>query len=173
MSLLTAPQRTRLQTLYAQWERHGLDCPGSSREQRVAWAAAEIRRPIASFSDLTMDEAKRLIDILQNAVGRKFPAKKRKRVQTTHDRQKKGTEGRHDQVHNEATMAGPSEFEMLRRDLDALGWTQHRLEAYLSSNSSPLKGRTQVRTLGDANQLHWALKRILQRQSTRQEKAAS
>ena len=168
MSLLTAAQRTRLQTLYQQWERHGLDCPGPSREQRVAWAAAEVRRPIASFSELTLDEAKRLIDLLQNAVGRKHPAQKRKRV-TTHDTQKKGTEGRHDQIHAETTLAGPSEFEMLQRDLAALGWDQQRLEAYLRSKRSPLKGRHQVRTLGDANQLHWALKRIL----TYQQKAAS
>jgi hypothetical protein len=160
MSLLTPAQRTRLQTLYQQWERHGLDCPGPSREQRVAWAAAEVKRPIASFSELTLDEAKRLIDLLQNAVGNKFPAKKRKRSQTTRDGQKKGTEGRHDQIHPETTLAGPSEFEMLRRDLDRLGWDEAGLEAFLRSKRNPIKGSLQIRTLWQANRVHWALKNL-------------
>jgi hypothetical protein len=165
VSTITDPQRTRLQTLYSQWERHGLECPGPKREQRIAWAAAEVKRPIASFSALTLDEGKHLIDLLQHAVGRKFPAKKKKRVQTTREGEKKGTEGRHDQIHAETTLAGPGEFEMIQRDLTRLGWDQARLAAFLRSPRGPLQGRETIRTLGDANQVHWALKNIKSRTS--------
>jgi hypothetical protein len=170
MTSITRAQLTRLQTLYSQWERHSLDCPGPSREQRIAWAAAEVKRPVDSFSKLTLDEGTRLIDLLQNAVGRKFPAQKKKRAKTTRDTEKQGTEGRHDQIHAESTLAGPEAFAMIQRDLDSLGWDEARLEGFLRSRRGPLQGRTVVRTLGDANRVHWALKRILQYQL---QKAAS
>ncbi len=160
MSAITKPQLARLQTLYSQWEKHSLDCPGGDRAARIAWASERTGRAIASFAELTLDEGKRLIDILQNAVGRKFPAKKRSRPKTTRDGEKKGTEGRHDQIHAETTLAGPSEFAMIQRDLDRLGWDQARLKGFLRSRRSPTRGITVIRTLGEANRVHWALKHI-------------
>jgi hypothetical protein len=158
--LITKAQLTRLQTLYSQWERHSLDAPGADRCSRIAWAGAQVGREIASFSDLAMDEGKRLIDQLQSAVGHKHPSRRTRRPQTRRDGQKKGTEGRHDQIHTETTLAGPSEFSRIQRDLDRLGWDEARLWAFLRSSKGPNHGSIFIRTLGDANRIHWALKRI-------------
>jgi hypothetical protein len=157
---ITGRQLTRLQTLYSQWERHSLSCPGSSREARLAWASQLTARSVASFSALTIEEGKRLIDTLQDAVGHKHPAQKKRRPPTTRDRQKKGTEGRHDQIHAETTIAGPSEFELIQQALSRLGWTQARLEAFLRSPRSPIKPHTQIRTLYQANRVYWASRKL-------------
>ncbi|QHN04386.1 hypothetical protein FTO74_14215 [Granulicella sp. WH15] len=157
---ITPAQRQRLQILYAQFERHSLDCPGASREARMSWASKMIRREVASFNDLTLEEAKRLIDILQGTLGVKVPSKTKRRPQTRRDGEKAGTEGRRDQIHAENTLVGQGELRMIQRDLDRLGWDRTRLEAFLASPRGPNKGRTTILTLGDANRIHWALKRL-------------
>jgi hypothetical protein len=153
---ITAPQQKRLQTLYGQYAARSLDA-GTSREERIAWAAQRLGRQIASFGELTLDEAKKLIDGLQAAVGTKFPAPPRRRM-SHRDAQKAGTEGRHDQIHTEATLAGPRDIARIQAHLTRLGWTQARLEAFLASPRGPNGGRKEVRTLGDTNRVHWALK---------------
>jgi hypothetical protein len=157
---ITPAQLKRLQVLYRDWERHSLDCPGPSREARMGWASQATGRAISSFNDLTKIEAKRLIDSLQGVLGVKAPNKSPRRRQTRKDGEKMGTEGRHDQIHAETTLVGPHELEMVQRDLSRLGWTEARLEAFLRSPCSPLKGSHSIRTLGDANKIHWALKRL-------------
>lgn len=166
---ITAPQLKRLQVLYTQYERHSLDCPGSTREDRIRWASSATGRTIGSFKDLTCDEAKRLIDGIQSTLGVKAPSKTPRRKQSRKAGEKAGTEGRRDQIHPETTLVGPGELQMIRRDLDRLGWDQSRLEAFLRSPKGPNKRSTIIRTLGDANRVHWALKRI----PPDQEKAAS
>ncbi len=156
---ITAPQRRRLQTLYSQYERHTLDVVDSSRAARMQWASAQIGRPIDSFNGLTKIEAKRLIEQLQGILNVKAPNKTPRR-QSRRLAEKMGTEGRHDQIHDETTLAGAHEAELIQRDLTRLGWTEARLEAFLRSPRSPLKGRHSIRTLGDANAIHWALKRF-------------
>ena len=157
---ITSAQVQRLQILYGQFERHTLDAPGAARQDRLQWASAACGRIIGSFKDLTLEEGKRLIDGLQNSLGVKAPSKAPRRKQTRRDGEKKGTEGRHDQIHPDITLAGPSEFALIRRDLDRLGWDQARLEAFLASPRGPNKRSTVIRTLGDANRVHWALKRM-------------
>ena len=156
---ITKDQLRRLQVLYKQYEAHSLDC-GSTREDRLAWAGARIGRTIASFSDLTLDEARKMIDGLQNALGVKLPSKKPRRRLDRHDGQKAGTEGRHDQIHDEATMVGDKDIRRIQREMDRLGWDQARLDAFLTSPSSPIGRRKDIRTLGDANRVYWALKRM-------------
>ena len=162
---ITAAQLKRLQVLYTQFERHSLDCPGASRADRLTWASDATGRKVESFSMLTVDEAKGLIDGLQRTLATKAPNKSPRRRLTRHEGQKMGTEGRHDQIHAETTIAGPHAIEMIARDLSRLGWDQARLTAFLASPRGPLKGGTTIRTLADANQVHWALKRIAKRQS--------
>lgn len=158
---ITAPALKRLQVLYRQFEAHSLDAPGPAREDRLAWASKIVRRPIASFSDLTVEEGIRLIGGLQNSLGTNMPSKTpRRRRMNRHEAQKAGTEGRRDQIHAEATMASAADLERIQKQLARLGWDTARLEAFLRSSSSPLKGREQIRTLGDANKLYWALKHI-------------
>ena len=160
---ITTPQLKRLQVLYTQFERHSLDCPGPSREARMRWASEALGRPVASFKDLQLAEAIRLIDGLQQALGTKVPSKSPRRKQTRHDGEKKGTEGRHDQLHAESTLVGPEDLRRIQRDLDELSWDQARLQAFLASPRGPNNHSTSIRTLGDANRVHWALKRIRSR----------
>lgn len=160
MTTISKPALRRLQVLYGQFEAHSLDCtPG--REGRLAWASQATGRAIASFSELTVEEGISLIDGLQRAVGHKVPSKTRdRRPRDRYAAEKAGTEGRRDQIHNETTMASAADLERIQNDLTRLGWDQARLGAFLRSPKSPTRGRTQIRTLADANKVHWALKHI-------------
>jgi hypothetical protein len=154
---ISSGQMRRLQVLYGQLARHTQQ--GTDRATRVAWAAQLVRRPIRSFSDLTVNDARHLIDTLQGQLGVKVPARPRKRL----DRQaaqKAGTEGRRGYASDEITLAGPSEFARIRYVLDLLGWSQAQLEGWLRSPRSPLsrKATPTISTLGDANRVYWALK---------------
>ena len=157
---ITAPQLRRLQTLYAQFERHTLDASGPGRASRLQWASEACGRVIGSFKDLTVEEGKRLIDRIQGVLNVKAPNKSPRRQSRKHG-QKLGTEGRRDQIHNETTLAGPAEFALIQRDLDRLGWSVERMNSFLfHSARGPLSGKTQIRTLGDANKAHWAMKNL-------------
>jgi cytochrome c2 len=57
-------------------------------------------------------------------------------------------------------MASGADLERIQADLTRLGWDQARLEAFLRSPKSPTRGRTAIRTLADANKVHWALKHL-------------
>jgi hypothetical protein len=160
----------RLQVLYKQFEAHSLDA-GASRADRLAWASTSIKRRIASFSDLSVEEGIQLIDGLQRIVGNKVPSKTPRRVRPVdrYSAQKAGTEGRHDQIHAEVTIASPSDLTLIQQQMTRLGWDTTRLEAFLRSSKSPLKGRMEIRTLGDVNKLYWSLKNI----SARKEQLAA
>ena len=156
---ITKDQLRRLQVLYKQYEAHSLDT-GTTREDRLAWASSRIGRTISSFSDLTLDEGRAMIDGLQRALGVALPSKKPRRRQTRRDGQKAGTEGRHDQIHAESTLVGDRDIRRIQREMDRLGWDQARLDAFLASPSGPNARSTAIRTLGDANRVYWALKRM-------------
>ncbi len=156
---ITTPQLRRLQVLYKQYEAHSLDT-GTTREDRLTWASARIGRTIASFSQLDLDEAKKLIDGLQNALGVKLPSKTPRRRQTRRDGEKAGTEGRNDQIHNETTLVGDKDIRRIQGEMGRLGWDQARLDAFLASPRGPNNRRTTIHTLGDANRVYWALKRM-------------
>jgi hypothetical protein len=156
---ITSGQLKRLQVLYGQHARHTLD--GADRESRLRWAAELVGRPVTSFRDLAQSEAGRLIDTLQGQLGVKASPKRRKRL-SRDDAHKAGTEGRRGQEDRELTMAGPSELARIKYALDLIGWNREQLEAWLRSPRSPLRHKSspEIRTLGDANRVWWALKRI-------------
>jgi hypothetical protein len=156
---ITAPALKRLQVLYRQYEAHSLDV-GAAREDRLAWAGARIGRRIDSFKLLTIEEGIQLIDGLQRALNTKVPSKTPRRRMGRQAAEKAGTEGRRDQIHAETTMASGADLERIQADLTRLGWDQARLEAFLRSPKSPTRGRTAIRTLADANKVHWALKHL-------------
>jgi hypothetical protein len=168
---ITTPQLRRLQVLYKQYEAHSLDT-GTTREDRLAWATARIGRPagqqLRSFSDLTIDEGKRLIDGLQSALGVKLPSKTPRRRKDRREGQKAGTEGRHDQIHQETTLAGDTDLRRIQREMGRLGWDQSRLDAFLASPRGPNGRSTAIRTLGEANRVYWALKRLANYQEKQQ-----
>jgi hypothetical protein len=156
---ITPPQLRRLQVLYGQFEAHTLDVD-RGRGARLNWASQRLGRVVDSFSNISIDEGRKLIDTLQGVMNVKAPSKTpRKRMQRK-QAEKAGTEGRRDQIHNETTLASAEDFAAIQNHLARLGWDQSRLDKFLLSSRSPLKGRTQIRTLGDANKVRWALKHI-------------
>ena len=156
---ITAPQLRRLQVLYGQYCHHSLDT-GNTREERLAFASERIGRAITSYSDLTIEEGKKLIDGLQSALGVKLPSKTPRRRMGRYQGEKAGTEGRHDQIHAETTLAGDQDIRRIQREMTRLGWDQTRLDAFLASPSGPNARSTAIRTLGEANRVYWALKRM-------------
>ena len=157
MTAITALQLRKLQVLYKQYEAHSLDT-GATRTDRLTWAGERVGRSIASFSDLSVEEGIKLIDGLQRALGVALPQKFRPRP-SRREGQKAGTEGRHDQIHDEVTLVGDKDIRRIQREMGRLGWDQARLDAFLASPRGPNNRRTQIRTLGDANRVYWALKR--------------
>lgn len=163
---ITSGQMKRLQVLYSQYARSSLDVKGNSREERLAWAARQTGRAIASFKNLTLDEGKHLIDVLQGSMNVKAPSKG-KRSKLGADRAwSAGNEGRKQQRgSNQVTLATDSDILRIQNATQRLGWDQARLDAWLRSPSSPLRGRPnlQIKTVADANRVWWGLKRLLQR----------
>ena len=173
---ITSGQMRRLQTLYGQFAAHAIE--GNDRAARLAWASEQAGRAVVSFGDLTGEEAHRLIDGLQGQMHMKFPASQavRKRAKRL-DRDaahRAGTEGRRGNESKEMTMAGAAEFARIQYVLDLIGWNHAQLDAWLSSARSPLGRRANpsIRTLGDANRVWWALKRMAKTRGLWKEKVA-
>lgn len=159
---ITTGQLKRLQVLYGQLARHS--DAGSGRESRLEWASSLLTRPIASFSDLSLQEANQLIDTLQGQLGVHTPAKKR--PMSRHAAEKAGTEGRRDQIHAETTIASAEDIARIDRGLELLGWSRAQFDEWLRSPRSPLgkRGSPTIRTLWDANRVWWALKGMAKHQ---------
>ena len=156
MKTISPAALRRLQIVYRQYEAHSLDV-GGCRQDRLTWASATLGRRVDSFSTLTPLEGKELTDGLQNALGLKETAPARR--YSRKDGEKAGTEGRSDQLHpNESTLVGDKDVRRIQQQLTRLGWDQGRLEAFLLSPRGPNGGRKEIRTLGDANRIYWALK---------------
>jgi hypothetical protein len=90
------------------------------------------------------------------------------------DAEKAATEGRHDQKHAEITVASASDIARVQRGIKLLGWDQTRFDAWLRSARSPLAttvngvrvapANPKISTLGEANKVWWALKRMAKHQ---------
>jgi hypothetical protein len=170
-TVISRPALKRLQTLYSQFERRSIDVGTTAaelRRDRLAWAAQCCQREVKSFNELTSAEGKLLIDALQGTFGQAQTVTSRRQRTSKRDAQKQGTEGRRDQIHPDTTMLDGSEpvFDFIRRELTTLGWDQQRLGAFLRSPHGPNDGRDTIRTLGDANRIHFALKRMAVRTVT-------
>jgi len=166
-TMITPAQLKRLQVLWGQYARH--DMAKYSRADRLIWASEQTKRTILSFKDLTLSEASDLINLLQSELGIKEtspavrPRRFRSRIKDRDLAQAAGTEGRRGS-RSKLTIASSEDIGMIDAQLTAMRWTRDRLDAFLSSPSSPLRGRTnQLRTIGDINRVLWALKRIAER----------
>jgi hypothetical protein len=160
---LTKHQLKRLQTLYGQLAGHAQE--SSDRSSRLRWASEQTGRAIASFKDLTVDEAKRLIDGLQGQLGVKAPSRPRRRLDRDAAR-RAGTEGRKGNTEFSAQpqMASAEDLAAIERYYMRLGWTRAQFDAWLASSRSPLSSRARpiIATSKDANRVRWALKGMLQ-----------
>ncbi len=170
MTKITKGQLTRVQVLYAQFAARSLDA-GTSREERIAWASQQLGRTIKSFSDLSKDDAHKLIDTLQGGLGI-APSPRRRRPRS--NSQAAGTEGRRDGAANMRTLPTQQDIDRIQNALTRLGWSMAQYEAWLRSTRSPLArkmGKTRVapiditlRSLHDCNRVWWALKQMLKAQ---------
>jgi hypothetical protein len=164
-------QLKRLQVLYSQYAKQ--EILTNTREERLRWASLQVGHEVSSFSNLQLREAKTLIDHLQSFLRIK-QTRRPARPMSRRSAEKAATEGRHDQKHAEQTIAAAADLARIQHGMDLLGWDESRLEAWLRSSHSPLARKVngarvapadpQIRTLGDANRVWWALKRMAQLQ---------
>jgi hypothetical protein len=167
---ISPAQLKKLQTLWGLlWKWYGSAPPKAaydgmpSGEARLAWVAAAIGRSILSTSDLTRGEAETAIGELVKLLPAHLNKKKRRLGRR--QAQELGTAGRAKNVSGSEQLAGPEEWRHIETLMEQLGWTRERLDGWLRSMHSPLRPRSQIRTLGDANRVRWGLKRILKRAS--------
>jgi hypothetical protein len=156
-----------LQALYSQWQKHSLSHEGDARIARLAWASECAGRPVSSFSDLSFDEARQLIDVLKGSLGQ--PANQSpnawRRIKSRDRAQAAGTSGRRGSESSVIQMASPDDLARVDELVRRLGWTPGQFDAWLKSPRSPLGSTDQVviRTATQANRIYWALKAMLRR----------
>jgi len=173
-------QIVALHTLFAMWQAHSLDeCHSDEREARLAWASQCLGYNVSSFSDITADDARRLIDVLKQSCGQPLSEQPQpwRRVPARDRAQEAGTAGRRKGVRSAVIhLASADDFARIDDALHRLGWTQDRFEAWLRSSSSPLPdhggGRAAIRTLAEANKVFWAMKAMMIRAGVWQRKKA-
>ena len=165
---ITNAQLTRLQTCYAQMCSH-LAGYENTREARLQWAAQILGRPVASFSKLSLDAARRLIDAAQGELGHRAPLKatsvrNQSRKKSMENARRAGLDGRHDgtEFADQPQLVSAEDIETIQSYYHRLGWGEAQFEAWLRSRTSPLRGRRTIRTTADANGVRWALKGMLQ-----------
>lgn len=159
MSKITTPQLRRLQTLYGQLCAHTQQ--DNTREARLDWAGQLVGRRIASFSDLTQEDARHLIDQLQGQLGIKHPTRRRRSSDAA---QRHGKDGRRDGKDFAAVpeLVSAEDLATIESYYARLNWTRDRFDAWLRSPYSPLKKSDPViRTKAEANKVRWALKGML------------
>ncbi len=179
-------QLRRLQTLWGlHWKQVTRDprpVAHDSREARIGWLAGIAGRQLSTSKELTRDEAARAIDELQKALppdairrtgrGSRATAYGPGRARAMGTAGRRTGHGPRATGHDVIDMVDAPTLELLATLKAKLGWDQARLEAFLRSPSSPLAGRTEISTLGQANAVIWALKAILRRAATGDQRPA-
>jgi hypothetical protein len=163
----TREQIVALLALYSQWQNHSLPERADPRAARLAWASENTNRSISSFSDLSREEARRLIDLLKGSMGQ--PLNERpdpwRRVNCRDRAQAAGTAGRRGEASSLIQMASPDDLARVEELICRLKWTREQFEGWLKSPRSPLRasGQVTIRTAAQANRIYWALKAMLVR----------
>lgn len=164
MRSISGGQIKRLQTLWGLLWKHGLGgdlCGPNSRDARLAWVAGRAGRAISSTKELTQREAKIIIDAMEKCL----PAHLVQKRGPSPDRARAcGIAGRTGAKSNEIQFPDVQTIALLTMLLGRLGWDRERLDLFLHSPKSPLRGRT-IRTLADANKIIWVLKGMARRQA--------
>lgn len=163
----TRVQLVALHALYCQWSKHTIETPGDPRSARLEWASQNLGRAVASFAELTRDEAGRLIDGLKGSMGQQIGERPHpwRKVRSRDRAHAAGTAGRRDGNSQLIQMASADDLARIDEALARLGWSRDRYEAWLRSGSSPLNGKESfaIRTVAEANRVWWALKNMLKR----------
>lgn len=161
----TRDQVVALHALYAQWEKHSFESGSDPRSARLAWASDAVGRLVTSFSQLTRDEARQLIDLLKGSMGQDLnqkpnpwrPIRSRDRARAA------GTAGRKDADPSLIQIASADDLARVDEAIQRLGWTRDRYEGWLGSASSPVAKGAAILTVAEANKIWWALKNMLRR----------
>jgi hypothetical protein len=170
---LSAAQLVKLQTLWnVWWSTHRIG--GSAvdkRTERLGRLTGIVGRSISSAKELTRAEAERAIGVLASEVPAQFNTRKKR--PSRRQAQELGTAGRRGREVDSTQLAGQRELGHIEDLLTQLGWDQARFDGWMRSMHSPLGHRSEVRTLADANQVRWGLKRLLRRQRASNKAAAA
>ena len=161
---ITAPRLKRLQTLYSQFAAASPDPRTRSREERLLWASLIVGRAVASFSELTSEEAATAIARLQKDT----PQTKRRPKEMDRDAaERHAKDGRWDGEEFRPTpqIASAFDLENIEKYYGRLGWDRDTFDRWLRSPRSPLGRRSQpqIRTMAQANRVRWALQRMLKK----------
>ena len=109
---------------------------------------------VDSLSRLTHPQARGLF---KRVAGRQFHAK-RHRIRSVERRKAAGTEGRKGLKQNVTTMISPADCALLYEiAYGKLGWAEQTLKRFIRRQ---LRGRDQIRTMGDLNAVLWPVKRM-------------
>jgi hypothetical protein len=153
-----------LQVLYSLWRARNVPDFQNARDERLSWASESIGREIASFKELTSDEARRLIDVLKISMGQDLTRQPQpwRRIRSRDRAYEAGTAGKKGLKSCVIQLVSPDDLARIDEALDRLGWTQERFLLWLQSPTSPLrKADKTIRTVADANRVWWALKAIM------------
>jgi hypothetical protein len=170
VNAISTQQLKRLQTLYSQLASS--DAAAKTREQRLLWASLLCNRTIASFSELTADEAKRAIDLLEKSIPEdarqryklQSGARRARKRRMDHERARRhGIDGRYDgeEFRDAPQLAQGVDLEVIESYSARLGWSRETFDAWLRSPRSPLRPSKSIRTVRDANRVRWALVHML------------
>jgi hypothetical protein len=169
MRTLSPQQRQALHALWGVYSRRFLTvAKENARSERLAWASRNIERAVESFTELSVGEAAQLIELMKQALGQetKVVPRPRRDLALAY-----GTAGQRKETSNQIQMVDAPTLELLDRLLGQLGWSPERLDVFLHSRKSPVR-RGAIRTLGEANRVIWALKRMLRRRESSASDAA-
>lgn len=126
-----------LQTLYGQWRGHSLQERGDPRVARLAWASERTGREISSFSYLTCDEARLLIDLLKGSMGKPIGDHPQpwRRVDSRERAQAAGTSGRRECGPSFIQMASADDLARVDELVRRLEWTPEQFNRNYILNS--------------------------------------
>lgn len=160
--MISLRQLRMVQTLFSLYSRHiPCDSTGDGRGERLAWASQNVGREVKSFSELSADEAARLIGQLKETLGQESTiARRRPSRRLAHSYGSSGRKNEGEQFIVE--LVDSDTKELLDGLLARLGWNAEQFHAFLHSSRSPVKTGA-VRTLVEANRAIWALKGMLRR----------
>ncbi|HKI11415.1 MAG TPA: hypothetical protein VKA02_04820 [Candidatus Acidoferrum sp.] len=159
---MISPRQLRmLQTLWGfLCQRSQLD--PKDREARLQWVAGAIGRPIASFRELSADEANIALDAIQKQLPAELLKRKRPSRRLAHSY---GTSGRRGGEALVVNLVDADTRALLDGLLARLGWKPEQFDAFLHSSKSPVRSGA-IRTLAEANRAIWALKGMLRRRAS-------
>ena len=154
-----------LQTTWAQYAQHSLDVGGcGDRSARLEFARTVIGRKVESYSELTHDEASKVLDRLRQILGQPTNRRPRSRMRDRRDAREAGLAGRRGDSDNSVSLVSAADLARIDDAIRRLKWTRERFDAWLRSSSSPIRRpNPQIRTVADANRVWWPLKAMLKR----------